>query len=57
MIICICTNISDSQIKQELNRGLTLDEVCDELDIGVKCGKCLSYLHSHQRREDTDDNK
>ena len=44
------------QIHRLLNSGLTLEEVWEELDIGVKCGKCLSHLYDHHHGVNTDNN-
>jgi len=41
MIVCICKNISDKEIKAELNNGI--NSLCDlkrALGVATKCGMC-----------------
>ena len=41
MYICICKKITDSQIKQAIDDGLTtMKDLRRELDIASECGKC-----------------
>lgn len=45
MIVCICNNISEQEIKTCLDENLSLEEVCLRLHIGEYCGRCLSWLN------------
>jgi len=41
MIVCICNNISDRQIRQAVNSGMnSMSELRNELGVGTCCGKC-----------------
>jgi bacterioferritin-associated ferredoxin len=53
MIVCVCNNISDREIRQAVDLGLTtMAELHKELGVGTCCGKCVSYarevLHDHR---------
>jgi bacterioferritin-associated ferredoxin len=44
MIVCVCNNISDREIRQAVDLGLsTVDELRDALGVATCCGNCLSY--------------
>lgn len=44
MIICICNNISDKQIRRAAEGGSrTMADLHRELNIGAVCGKCVKY--------------
>ena len=52
MIVCVCNNISDREIRQAVDLGLTsVAELHKELGVGTLCGTCVSYarevLHEH----------
>jgi bacterioferritin-associated ferredoxin len=52
MIVCVCNNISDREIRQAADLGLhSVAELREELGLGTCCGKCVScarnVLHSH----------
>jgi bacterioferritin-associated ferredoxin len=52
MIVCVCNNISDREIRQAAELGITsMAELYKELGVGTCCGKCVSYarevLHEH----------
>jgi bacterioferritin-associated ferredoxin len=52
MIVCVCNNISDREIRQAVDLGITsMAELHQELGVGTCCGKCVSYarevLHAH----------
>jgi bacterioferritin-associated ferredoxin len=52
MIVCVCNNISDREIRQAVDLGLSsMAELHRELGVGTCCGKCVSYarevLHAH----------
>lgn len=41
MIVCVCNNISDREIRQAVELGLhTLDELRDQLGVSTCCGQC-----------------
>jgi bacterioferritin-associated ferredoxin len=44
MIVCVCNNISDREIRQAVDLGLSsMSELHKELGVGTCCGKCVSY--------------
>jgi bacterioferritin-associated ferredoxin len=52
MIVCVCNNISDREIRQAVDLGISsVAELHKELGVGTCCGKCVSYarevLHQH----------
>jgi bacterioferritin-associated ferredoxin len=52
MIVCVCNNISDREIRQAVDLGISsIAELRQELGVGTMCGKCVSYarevLHEH----------
>ena len=52
MIVCVCNNISDREIRQAVDLGISsIAELRKELGVGTMCGKCVSYardvLHEH----------
>jgi bacterioferritin-associated ferredoxin len=55
MIVCVCNNISDREIRQAADLGLsTVAELRRDLGVGTCCGKCVScargVLHAHLER-------
>ena len=41
MIVCVCNNISDKEIRQAADAGLTtMAALRDDLGVGTCCGKC-----------------
>lgn len=43
MIVCICNNVSDRNIRHAVDAGLSsMSELRTKLDIGTCCGKCHS---------------
>ena len=43
MIVCICHNVTDSQIKTAIQQGLnSMPLLSENLSIGTSCGKCKS---------------
>lgn len=56
MIVCVCNNISDREIRQAAELGITsMAGLYRELGVGTCCGKCVSYarevLHQHMDGE------
>ncbi|MES2149269.1 MAG: (2Fe-2S)-binding protein [Pseudomonadota bacterium] len=44
MIVCVCNNISDREIRQAVDLGLsTMAELRRDLGLATCCGKCASY--------------
>lgn len=44
MIICVCNNISDREIRNAVDQGMTsMAELHRQLGVGTCCGKCVSY--------------
>jgi len=43
MIVCVCNNISDREIRQAVDLGITtMAELRDDLGVATCCGKCGS---------------
>lgn len=41
MIVCVCNNISDREIRQAVEMGVTsMTRLRNELGVGTCCGKC-----------------
>jgi bacterioferritin-associated ferredoxin len=41
MYICICHNVTDTQVETAIDNGSTsMKQLSDELKIGSQCGKC-----------------
>jgi bacterioferritin-associated ferredoxin len=44
MIVCVCNNISDREIRQAVDLGLSsIDELRRDLGVATCCGKCATY--------------
>jgi bacterioferritin-associated ferredoxin len=44
MIVCVCNNISDREIRQAVDLGITsIDDLREALGVATNCGECLSY--------------
>ena len=44
MIVCVCNNISDREIRQAVDLGLSsMAELRETLGVATCCGKCDSY--------------
>jgi bacterioferritin-associated ferredoxin len=44
MIVCVCNNISDREIRQAVDLGITsIDDLRAALGVATNCGECLSY--------------
>ncbi len=53
MIVCVCNNISDREIRQAVDLGLSsMDELSRDLGVATCCGQCadcaLQVLTEHQ---------
>ena len=59
MIVCVCNNISDREIRQAVDLGLSsIDELRRDLGVATCCGKCETYaeqvLITHLERTSTE---
>ncbi len=57
MIVCICHNVSENEIKSAIRNGIdSMPLLRDNLAIGTCCGKCKSctkkILREYQEAED-----
>jgi len=43
MIICVCKNVNSRQLRECLQRGMTIDDISEEMGLGTGCGCCLEY--------------
>lgn len=44
MIVCVCNNISDREIRQAAELGLnSMEELQRDLGVATCCGQCASY--------------
>jgi len=44
MIVCVCNNISDREIRQAVDLGISsIPELHRQLGVGTMCGTCVSY--------------
>ena len=44
MIVCVCNNISDREVRQAIELGITsMDELRNDLGVATCCGQCLDY--------------
>ncbi|WLI88700.1 (2Fe-2S)-binding protein [Massilia sp. R2A-15] len=58
MIVCVCNNISDREIRQAVDLGLSsMDELRSDLGVATCCGKCADYaeqvFNEHVERTST----
>ena len=56
MIVCVCNNISDREIRQAVELGITsMAGLYRELGVGTCCGKCVSYAREvlHEKLDST----
>ena len=43
MIVCVCNNISDREIRQAMELGITsMEELCRDLGVATCCGQCFA---------------
>ncbi len=43
MIVCVCKNVNSRQLRECLQRGMSLDDISKEMGLGTGCGNCLEY--------------
>lgn len=42
MYVCLCTGVTDSQIKEAASNGCaSMRELCRTTGVGTQCGKCV----------------
>lgn len=51
MIICVCKNVNSHQLKECLQRGMSLEDISEEMGLGTGCGRCLEYACSIAEKE------
>ena len=51
MIICVCKNVNSRQLKECLQRGMSLDDISEEMGLGTGCGRCLEYAFTMVEKE------
>ena len=44
MIICLCNNVTDKDIKKLQEEGRNLDEIQEMTGFGTNCGSCVDYI-------------
>jgi bacterioferritin-associated ferredoxin len=44
MYLCSCFGITEQQVKDLVDKGLTYEEIKEELKISSKCGVCGTYI-------------
>lgn len=43
MIVCLCKNVNSRQLQECLQKGMSLDDISQEMGLGTGCGSCLEY--------------
>jgi bacterioferritin-associated ferredoxin len=44
MIVCVCNNISDREIREAVDMGIdSMADLYKQLGVGTICGTCVSY--------------
>lgn len=51
MIVCVCKNVNSRQLKECLQRGMSLDDISEEMGLGTGCGRCLEYACTVAEKE------
>ena len=51
MIICVCKNVNSRQLRECLQRGMSLDDISREMGLGTGCGRCLEYACTVAEKE------
>jgi len=51
MIICVCKNVNSRQLKECLAKGMSLDDISEQMGLGTGCGRCLEYACSVAEKE------
>jgi len=41
MYVCVCNRVSDHQIRDAVDRGVSsIEQLCEELPVAANCGRC-----------------
>jgi len=55
MIVCVCNNISDKKIIEEIQKGAKFEDLQFILGVCCNCGLCSDYIHHlilvHSKKE------
>ena len=43
MIVCVCKNLNSGQLKEYIQRGMSIEDISEEIGLGTGCGACLEY--------------
>ena len=55
MVVCVCNNINDEKIKDQVKKGSkNIKEIYDELQCGDRCGKCVPEIKKILRSNNHD---
>ncbi|WP_027859006.1 (2Fe-2S)-binding protein [Marinobacterium jannaschii] len=56
MYICICNDVTDRQVREALDQGArSMRDLNKELNVGSKCGKCVSAARQVMRSHNFED--
>jgi len=44
MVVCICNNISDTEVKKAIESGITQEDFKNDTECSLLCGSCLNKL-------------
>ncbi len=43
MIVCVCKNVNSRQLKECMQRGMSIEDISEEMGLGTGCGSCIEY--------------
>ncbi|MGI9322670.1 MAG: (2Fe-2S)-binding protein [Pseudomonadales bacterium] len=43
MIVCVCKNVNSRQVRECLGRGMSVEDMVQEMGLGTGCGCCIEY--------------
>lgn len=56
MIVCVCNNVSDKKIIEEIQNGAKFEDLQFNLGVCCNCGLCEDYIHhlifKHSNKEE-----
>jgi bacterioferritin-associated ferredoxin len=44
MKVCICSDVNEDEILHNIAEGCSVDDICDKLNIGNRCGICIDEI-------------
>jgi bacterioferritin-associated ferredoxin len=44
MYVCVCSQVTGTQIIKNINQVDTLDQLCDKLELAKNCGLCKDQI-------------